>query len=456
MSAFKTVNPASGQTIAEYAHWNDSEIESSLIKAETAFFSWRKKTIEERTRLIANLKSAVEERLTVLARTATEEMGKPINQAMAEVKKSLTAVDFYCNEGARLLADLARPTEHHKSFVTHQPLGPVLCIMPWNFPYWQVFRCAIPAMVAGNAVLLKHSDNTTGCALLIESLMKQAGIPDGVFQTVLADHSQAAKMIASYQVRAVSLTGSERAGRSVAAVAGEALKKCVLELGGSDPYVVLADADIPAAARICMQSRLTNSGQSCIAAKRFIVHKAVYADFRSACIEEAKKAVIGDPTRPETTVGPIARESILAETRRQVRKSLETGAKMVFEGSEPGQGYFHKVTILEDVRPGQPVFDDEVFAPVASLIRCADDDEALRLANQHRYGLGGAVFTRDLAKGEAFARSGLEVGFAAVNTMVASDTRLPFGGVKASGFGRELSREGILEFVNTKTVVVNG
>jgi succinate-semialdehyde dehydrogenase/glutarate-semialdehyde dehydrogenase len=456
MAAFQTVNPATGQAIAEYAHWNDPKIESSLIKAERAFSAWRRKTIEERARVLAKLTSVVQEQLTALARNATEEMGKPISQALAEVKKSLTAVDFYCNEGVNLLADLARPTEHRNAFVTYQPLGPVFCIMPWNFPYWQVFRCSIPAMVAGNTVLLKHSDNTTGCALLIEKLMQEAGIPDGVFQTVLADHSQAAKMIASDHVRAVSLTGSERAGRSVAAVAGAALKKCVLELGGSDPYVILADADVTVAARICMQSRLTNSGQSCIAAKRFIVHQAVYEDFRAACVEEAQKAVIGDPKRPETTVGPIARESILAETRQQVRKSLESGAKMVFEGSEPGQGYFHRVTILEDVRPGQPVFDEEVFAPVASLIRCANDEEALRLANQHRYGLGGAVFTRDLAKGETFARSGLEVGFAAVNAMVASDTRLPFGGVKASGFGRELAREGMLEFVNTKTVVVNG
>lgn len=457
MSVFHTTNPATGQVIQKYEHWNDSEINASLEKSERAFAAWRKTSITERLRCIERLTSVMSEQSKKLSRLATDEMGKPISQSESEVKKSMSAVRYYCEAGEQLLVDIDRPTEHQKSYVTFQPLGPVFCIMPWNFPYWQVFRCAIPAMVAGNTVLLKHADNTTGCAVAIASLMEAAGIPEGVFQTALVDHDQAAKMISSPQVRGVSLTGSERAGRSVAETAGRALKKCVLELGGSDPYIVLADADVHAAAATCMKSRLINSGQSCIAAKRFIVHEAVYNEFKAACVEEARKAVVGDPSRAETTVGPIAKQSVLKDSREQVRKSLESGAKMVFEGNVPeGNGYFHRVTVLEDVRSGQPVFDEEVFAPVASLIRFKSEDEALKLANQHRYGLGGAVFTRDLTRGEALARSGLEVGFATVNGLVASDVRLPFGGVKDSGFGRELSREGILEFVNIKTVVVNG
>lgn len=456
MSTFQTINPATGKVLQEYAHWNDSEIEASLKKAANAFQDWRKTSITKRIEIVAGLHHVVQRQLQELARLATLEMGKPIAQALAEVEKSLTAVSYYCEHGPEILRDNVRPSNHKKSFVAHEPIGPILLIMPWNFPYWQVFRCAVPALVAGNTVILKHSDNTTGCALKIETLMKEAGIPEGAFQTILADHKQASTVIASDEVRGVSLTGSERAGRSVAAEAGKALKKCVLELGGSDAYVILQDADIKTAAETCMRSRLTNSGQSCIAAKRFIIHTSAYDAFRAACVEEAKKAVLGDPLHEGTTIGPLAKHSILEETRQQVRKSLESGAKMVFESHTPeGKGFFQPVTILEEVRPGHPVFDEEVFAPVASLIRAKDDDEAMRLANHHRYGLGGAIFTRDLERGEALARSSMESGFATVNTMVVSDARLPFGGIKASGFGRELSREGILEFINAKTIVVN-
>lgn len=456
MTSFKTTNPATGSELETYSYRNDKEIRGNLAKSETAFGHWKNTSIKARLAVLAKVLPVLEEKKNELAMLATREMGKPILQALAELEKCELAVSYYREHAEQFLSDTPIPTENLRSYITFQPLGPVLCIMPWNFPYWQVFRFAVPAMVAGNPVILKHAENTTGVGLKIQAIFKEAGLPDGVFQTVLADHDQTAAIIRSQQIRAVSLTGSERAGRAVAATAGSSLKKCVLELGGSDPYLILPDADIRQAAMISMRSRLFNSGQTCIAAKRFIVHQSIYDSFREECIDIAEREIIGDPTVSSTTIGPIARKSVLDETKLQIERSVAAGASIAFSSKNtPKGGQFLNIVILENVMPGQPVFDDEVFAPVVALVKYDCIDEAIHLANQHRYGLGAAIFTADFEKGEEIARTRLDAGFAAVNSMVASDPRLPFGGIKNSGYGRELAKEGLLEFVNTKTVIVN-
>lgn len=455
MHAQIAVNPASGEEIARYDAHGPADVESALAAAATAFSAWRARPLADRAAVVARAAEVLEQRRDALADRMVAEMGKAVREARAEVDKCAWVCRYYAEHGAVQLADDVVETAFTKSYVTHQPLGPVLAVMPWNFPLWQVFRFAAPALVAGNVGLLKHARNVPGCALDIADVWREAGAPDGVFQTLLSPASAVAGMIADDRVAAVTLTGSTPAGRAVASAAGAALKKTVLELGGSDPYVVLADADVEAAAAACVTSRLVNAGQSCIAAKRFIVVDAVRGPFEAAVVRLMAAAVMGDPTAEDTDIGPMARVDLRDELAGQVARALEGGARLLHGGQVPaGPGAFFPPTVLTDVGPGNPAFSEELFGPVAAIVPARDAEHALALANDSAFGLGAAVFTADAAQGEALARTGLHAGAVFVNAFVRSDPRLPFGGIKTSGYGRELGALGIKEFVNSKTVVV--
>ncbi|HET9276090.1 MAG TPA: NAD-dependent succinate-semialdehyde dehydrogenase, partial [Gemmatimonadales bacterium] len=387
------------------------------------------------------------------ARLMAQEMGKPITQGRAEVEKCAWVCEYYAEEGARFLADEAIPTDAGQSFVTFRPLGVVLAIMPWNFPFWQVIRFAAPTLMAGNTAVLKHASNVPGCALALEDLFRRAGFPPDVFRTVLVDSKVAQQLIKHRAVRAVTLTGSSAAGRAVGKQAGAHLRKTVLELGGSDPYLVLADADLDQAVETCVQSRLINSGQSCIAAKRFIVVDAVREDFTRRFVERMARARVGDPLEAGTEVGPQARRDLRDGLHEQVERSVADGAQVLLGGSPPaGDGSFYPPTVLAEVTKGMAAFDEELFGPVAAIVPARDEKAAIRAANDGPYGLGAAVFTQDEARGRRIAATALEAGSCFVNGLVKSDPRLPFGGIKSSGYGRELGGWGIREFVNVKTV----
>jgi succinate-semialdehyde dehydrogenase/glutarate-semialdehyde dehydrogenase len=384
-----------------------------------------------------------------------EEMGKPLRGGLSEVEKCAWVCEYYAEHGAAFLRAESIQTDAHRSYVTYQPLGVVLAVMPWNFPFWQVFRFAAPALMAGNGALLKHASNVPGCALAIEEVLHKAGFPEPLFRTLLISSEAVAPVIANPKVAACTLTGSTPAGRAVAAQAGKMLKKSVLELGGSDPYLILADADIEQAAALCATSRLINSGQSCIAAKRFVVVEPVYDAFREAFVAQMKAAKMGDPLAEDTVVGPQARHDLRDELHAQVTQSIQQGAEPLLGCAVPSRpGAYYPPSVLDGVHKGMPAFDEELFGPVAALIRAPDEQQAIRLANDSCFGLGAAVFTRDRARGERIAARDLEAGCCFVNTFVKSDPRLPFGGVKESGYGRELGRYGIREFVNIKTVYV--
>lgn len=450
-----SLNPATDEVLREYPELSEAELDAAVRGAAAAFRVWRGRPFAERARALLSVKEALLARREELARLMALEMGKPLAQGRAELDKCAAGCEFYAGQAEAFLRPEPAPTEAAKSYVAFEPLGPVLAIMPWNFPFWQVFRFAAPALMAGNAALLKHASNVSGCALAIESLFREAGLPEGLFRSLLISSGRVAGLIARPEIRAVTLTGSGRAGAEVAAHAGRFLKKTVLELGGSDPYLVLADADLELAARVSAQSRLINAGQSCIAAKRFIVVEAVRADFEARFVAAMKAAVVGDPLREATQVGPLARRDLRDELQRQVDASLAQGAKLLLGGRPaPGPGAFYPPTVLGGVRPGMPAFDEETFGPVAAIVPARDEEEAIELANATSFGLGACVFTQDLARGERIAREGLEAGSCFVNALVKSDNRLPFGGVKASGYGRELSAFGIREFVNVKTVYV--
>ncbi|RMF28886.1 MAG: NAD-dependent succinate-semialdehyde dehydrogenase [Bacteroidetes bacterium] len=450
----KSINPATGELLNSYPVHSPEEVSARLAQAESAWKSWRRLSFEERARPMLRLAELLRERRQELGRTITLEMGKPIREAVAEVEKCAWVCEHYAEHAAAFLQDEPAATDASESFVTFQPLGPVLAVMPWNFPFWQVFRFAAPALMAGNVGLLKHASNVSGCALQMEALFREAGFPEGAFAALLIPASRVAELIARPEVKAVTLTGSTEAGRAVAEAAGRHLKKTVLELGGSDPYVVLEDADLELAAQVCVQSRLINTGQSCIAAKRFIVVEAVFEPFTERVLTRLKQIRLGDPLNPETDIGPLARFDLRDELHRQVEESLRAGARCLLGGKPPTElpGAFYPPTLLTEVRPGMPAFDEELFGPVAALIRARDETEALQLANQSPFGLGAAVFTRDPERGRRIARNELEAGNCFVNGLVKSDPRLPFGGIKASGYGRELGRYGILEFVNVKSV----
>jgi len=450
----KSHNPATGELLSEYEE-HDEMVDGMLEQAKDRFPEWRDRAIRDRRRLVGSLADVLRENKARYAELMTAEMGKPIEQARAEVEKCAWGCEFYAERGSEFLQERHIGTvQDARTYVAHEPLGTVLAVMPWNFPFWQVFRFAAPALVAGNTALLKHSSNVPRCALAIEEVFKEAGFPEGCFTTLLVDSSSVPGIVEDDRVAAVTLTGSEYAGRSVAETAGRNLKKCVLELGGSDPYVVLEDADITEAAKTGARARNQNSGQSCIAAKRFIVVEDIYEEFLDELTAEVESLKVGDPTVESTDVGPQASEDLLKELHRQVEASVDAGATVV-TGGEPaeGEGAFYPPTILADVPEECPACNEELFGPVAAVLRAADETAAIELANDTRFGLGASIWTNDRERGEHVARR-IDAGCVFVNEMVKSDPRLPFGGVKDSGFGRELSKDGILEFVNRKTVWV--
>ncbi|HXG42759.1 MAG TPA: NAD-dependent succinate-semialdehyde dehydrogenase [Dehalococcoidia bacterium] len=450
--AFVSLNPATEEVLATFQEHGPQEVEAALERAWRAYQDWRRLSLERRGELLRAAARRLRQEKDRYARLITLEMGKPIAEAEAEVLKCAWNCEYFADNAVRFLAPEAIATNASKSYVQFLPLGPVLAIMPWNFPFWQVFRAAAPALMAGNTVLLKHASNVPQCALAIEEVFREAGFPEGVFQTLLLPAARVEDVIADDRVRAVTLTGSDATGAKVAAAAGRHLKKTVLELGGSDPFIVLADADLEEAARVGARARNQNNGQSCIAAKRFIVEEAVADRFAQLLVEAIKALKVGDPLDPSTNIGPLARADLRDELDRQVRRSLDMGARLLLGGHRlDGRGFFYAPTVLADVTPEMPAFREETFGPVAALVRARDAAEAIRLANMSPYGLGAALWTGDVQRGQALAAD-IEAGNVFVNGMVASDPRLPFGGVKRSGYGRELSAFGIREFVNVQTV----
>ena len=454
--AMESVNPATGRVVATFEELTDAELDARLERAEAAFRRYRKTTYAQRAERLARLADLLEGRAEELGRLMTEEMGKPIGAAVAEAKKCALACRYYVEHGEEHLADEPVEVGGARAYIRHLPIGPVLAIMPWNFPFWQVIRFAAPAMMAGNVGLLKHASNVPRCALKLEELFLEAGFEEGVFQTLLVGSDRVARIIDDPRVRAVTLTGSTPAGSAVAERAGKRIKKTVLELGGSDPFIVMPSADLDAAVRTAVQARVINNGQSCIAAKRFIVHEAIYDEFVERYVAAMSELRVGDPMDPETQVGPLATRAIRDGVDEQVRATVAAGAKVRLGGAPLDRpGFFYAPTVLTDVPAGTPARDDEIFGPVASIFRVRDIDDAIRLANASPFGLGSSAWTRDPEEQRRFIDE-IEAGLTFINAMVASDPRLPFGGVKASGYGRELARDGIREFVNIKTVWIEG
>ncbi|MCP4292682.1 MAG: NAD-dependent succinate-semialdehyde dehydrogenase [bacterium] len=451
----KAINPATGQLIQSYVQHNDMEAAQIVESSELAFATWRRTSFSTRSTQMKKAAEILRSRAKQYGRLITTEMGKTLAEGTAEVNKCALVCDYYAENAEAHLADQEIPTEASRSFLTFQPIGPVLAIMPWNFPFWQVFRFAAPTLMAGNTGLLKHASNVPGCALAIEEVFRDAGFPENTFRTLMVGGNRVAKIIEHSGVKAVTLTGSTPAGQQVAAAAGRAIKKTVLELGGSDPYVILEDADLPMAATSCAASRLLNSGQSCIAAKRFVVVESVLEEFTRLLSAEMAQRKIGDPLAENTDLGPMARTDLRDELHQQVLESVAAGAKLVLGGEVPdNQGAFYPATVLTQVKPGMPAYDDELFGPVASVISAKDEADAIRIANDTIFGLGAAVYTQDLERGQRIAAEELQAGCCFVNDFVKSDPRLPFGGTKQSGYGRELHALGIREFVNQKTVLV--
>ncbi|MBI5170401.1 MAG: NAD-dependent succinate-semialdehyde dehydrogenase [Candidatus Eisenbacteria bacterium] len=450
----RSVHPATGRLVQEYAGHSPADAAACLDRAAAAQPAWAALPFAARAAVLTRAAALLRERTGALARLATIEMGKPIAQAEGEVEKCAWVCEWYAEHAERLLAPESVATDATRSGTRCEPLGVLLAIMPWNFPFWQVFRAAAPALMAGNVVALKHASNVPGVALAIESLLREAGAHEGVFATLLVPASGAAALIAHDAVAAVTLTGSEAAGRQVGGTAGAALKKVVLELGGSDPFVVLADADMDEAAAVAVTARVQNNGQSCIAAKRFIVEAPAAEAFTRAFVARTRALVVGDPLNRATQVGPLARPEFVDDLDDQVQRTLAAGATLLAGGHRiEGPGWYYAPTVLGGVTPGMAAFDEETFGPLAPVTIARDAADAVRLANLTRYGLGASLWTRDATKGEALARE-IRAGAVFVNGMVKSDPRLPFGGIKASGHGRELAGTGIREFVNLKTVWV--
>lgn len=453
--SFIAVDPSTGKQITEVPFDSPDAVERAVAAAHRAHLEWRLQSIEERVRPLAAMGRLLRERKEEYGALMTREMGKPIRQAVAEADKCGWVCEYYAEHAAEQLAPVPAATDATTSYWTHRPLGVVFGIMPWNFPFWQAIRFGAPAITAGNACLLKHAPSVPGCAEALEQLFVDAGYPQGLFGNLFIDVDVAGDLIDDPRIRAVSLTGSVGAGRAVAQRAGAAIKKCVLELGGSDPSIVLADADLDDAAEAGAMGRLINTGQSCIAAKRFVVVEDVRAAFEEKLVAAMTAWRVGDPTDPETDVGPMAREELRDALHDQVRRSVAAGARVVMGGEVPDRpGAWYPTTVLADVGPGMPAYSEELFGPVAAIISAKDEDDAIRIANDTVFGLGAAVYTGDAARGERIAAEQLDAGNCFVNGIVKSDPRLPFGGTKESGYGRELSPLGILEFTNTKTVWV--
>ena len=453
--SLRSINPANGEEIAVYKEMSTDEVDGILTAVNDAFNSWRKTSFSIRSELLKNAAAILQSNKEAFGRLMSLEMGKPYSQSLAEVVKCAKGCEYYADNTEDILADRIIETDASKSYVSHQPIGIVLAVMPWNFPFWQVFRFVAPALMAGNVGVLKHASNVQGCALAIEKIFVDSGFPENVFRTLVIGSKHVENVINNPHVKAVTLTGSTPAGRAVASQSGAALKKTVLELGGSDPYVILKDADLDQAVEACVIGRLLNTGQSCIAAKRFIVVAEVLADFQERLIDEMRVKKWGDPFEEDVDLGPMVNETARDEIHNQVLRSVEKGAAILLGGKVPDNpGAYYPATVLGNVRPGMPAFDEELFGPVAAVIAAENEAEAIKLANQTPFGLGAAVFTSDIKKGEKIASEQLEAGSCFVNDFVRSDPRLPFGGIKASGYGRELSSNGILEFVNSKTVYI--
>jgi len=452
--AIESVNPATGELIKTYEEMTPPVVVATIAATHAAWRAWRKTSFTERARPMKKAAAILRERKGEFAKLMALEMGKPLKQGIAEAEKCAVGCDYYAEHAEAHLAPENVTTDASRSYVAFEPLGVVLAVMPWNFPFWQVFRFAAPALMAGNAGVLKHASNVPGCALEIERIFTEAGFPKDVFRTLLIGSKAVKAVIEHPLVSAVTLTGSTPAGKAVASQAGAVLKKTVLELGGSDPYIILEDADLDVAAEICATSRLINSGQSCVNAKRFIVVEPLAAAFTERLIAAMKARRVGDPLAEGTDIGPQARPDLRADLHKQVLASVAKGARILLGGEiPPGKGSFYPPTVLSDVAPGMPAYEEELFGPVASILKARDEAEAVRIANDSIFGLGAAVFTKDVARGERVARA-LEAGCTFVNTLVASDPRLPFGGIKESGYGRELGTFGIREFTNVKTVYI--
>ena len=452
----KSVNPANEAVESEFPDWSMDEITPVIEAADNAFLKWQQLNFTERAAFFINMAQILRERKADYAQLMANEMGKPVSQGEVEIEKCAWVCEHYAQQTATYLADRAIETDNSESFVTFKPLGVIYMIMPWNFPFWQVIRGAAPTIMAGNTIVLKHASNVFGCAVAIEQLFKDAGFADNIFSTLLTGSHTSADIISHPKIRAVTLTGSERAGQQVAAEAGRNLKKSVLELGGSDPYIVLEDADIDAAVASCGASRMLNGGQVCIAAKRFIVVESIRQEFEDKIIELMKSYQMGDPLDAATNFGPMAKVKLRDELHQQVLRSVEQGAVLKLGGEIPDKlGAWYPSTVLTGVTKGMAAFTEELFGPVSTIISARDEDDAIAIANDSEFGLGGAVFTRDIEKGRRLARDVIDTGTCVVNGFVKSDPRLPFGGIKKSGYGREIGEFGIHEFVNIKTIVVS-
>ena len=450
----RSIDPSNGRELATFPELDAAGIEAAVERAYSSRHAWRDAGMDLRTALLRSVAGVLRAEKSRFAGLMTAEMGKPIAEAEAEVEKCAWSATWIADNAARLLADEPIESTATKSYVRYQPLGVILAVMPWNFPFWQAFRAGLPALAAGNVMLLKHASNVPQCALAIEDIFREAGVPKGVFQTLLIGPTPVAGIIADRRLAGVTLTGSEAAGELVASAAGKALKKSVLELGGSDPFIVLEDADVKTAATVACRARNQNNGQSCIAAKRFIVAEPIADEFEELFSKAVAALKVGDPTDRANHVGPLARPDLVDDLERQVKESISKGAKVLAGGKRLNNGgNFFEPTVLAGVKAGMPVYDEETFGPVAAVIRVKDAEEALRVANDTDFGLGSSIWTSDVERGQMMAER-VEAGLVFINGMVASDARLPFGGVKRSGYGRELSAHGIREFTNIQTVWV--
>lgn len=449
------INPATGEKIATYPEMTVEELNRILESSGRVQQAWRETSFQERATKLKSAGRILRENSQKYAELMAREMGKPLAQGQGEIEKCARVCDFYAEEGERMLQPEIIKTDASKSYVRFDPLGVVLTVMPWNFPYWQLFRCAAPILMAGNGMILKHAANVTGCALSIEDVFKKAGFPADLFRTVVAGSDKVAGMIEHPAIKAVTLTGGTKAGKAIASKAGQMLKKTVLELGGSDPYLVLEDAELDPTVEACVASRLINGGQSCIAAKRFIVVDSIREPFERRFVELMRAQQIGDPLQEGVTMGPLARHDLRDALHRQVQESVQRGAHLLLGGTIPAaKGAYYPPTVLTDVRKGMPVYEEETFGPVAAIIPVKNEAEAIRVANDSSFGLGAAIFTRDQKRGERLAVQEVVAGSCFVNAFVRSDPRLPLGGIKQSGYGRELSHFGIREFVNVKTIYI--
>ncbi len=450
-----SINPSDNKVLKQFNEMTTEQSSEIISLAQQAFLKWKETSFVHRSELMKKAAEILRQNSEEYSVLMTMEMGKPIIQSRAEVEKCAWVCDYYADNAEKFLADELLKTEASKSYVSYQPLGVILAVMPWNFPFWQVFRFAAPNLMAGNAGVLKHASNVTGCALAIEDVFRKAEFPENLFRSLIVSAKNVKPIIENKNIQAVTLTGSVPAGKSVASLAGSLIKKTVLELGGSDPYLVLEDADLEKAAMCCVNSRLINAGQSCIAAKRFIVVKKVYDEFEKLYLKFMSDKKMGDPSDEKNDIGPQASTQLRDELHDQVLRSIKQGAELILGGKIPAlNGAYYPPTILRNVKPGMAAFDEELFGPVAALIKAKDEDAAVELANKSIFGLGAAVFTKDNKRGERIAREKLNAGCCFVNDFVKSDPRLPFGGIKKSGFGRELSPFGIKEFVNIKTVYI--